>query len=290
MGVLSGEGVPVTTVQVGQSVGRGRGPSLSTGDAPGMRASLGPFAAGDLSWPTPRALQVLWSTEGGATDDGLWAAGGGPGAHGLLLSQAVGAGMVGSSAPNLTSASPRTGPQAGMGRVLRKGLPLAPAETPLPGGGHSLWLRSPCPPVIPLPCPRLTPHRQHTWKAPPFSRGRGRGRQAQRRQPPGLAFEAVLRRLCPRGPPERHHLYANAGCDPGGASREPSQLSGTLLGVALRCVLCDQGGWQGSAASGSRGAGHAGPRCIQRTARRAGTLPSLEPPHLPPSCLPGAPL
>ena len=83
--------------------------------------------------------------------------------------------MVGSSAPNLTLVSLPTRPQAGMGRVLRKGLPLAPTETPLPGGGHSLWLRSPCPPVIPLPCPRLTPHRQHTWKAPPFSRGGGGG-------------------------------------------------------------------------------------------------------------------
>lgn len=132
-------------------------------------------------------------------DDGLWAAGGGPGAPGLLLSQAVGAGMVGSSAPNLTSASPRARPQAGTGRVLRKGLPLAPTETPLPGGGHSLWLRSPCPPVIPLPCPRLTPHRQHTWKAPPFSRGGG-GATGTVQTAPGPGIRGHPEEAVPEGP------------------------------------------------------------------------------------------
>lgn len=53
---------------------------------------------------------------------------------------------------------------------------------------------------------------------------------AQCGQPLGLAFEGTLRRLCPSYPPRQHHLYANASCDPGGASWEPSQVSAMLLG------------------------------------------------------------
>lgn len=60
-------------------------------------------------------------------------------------------------------------------------------------------------------------------------------------QPPGLAFEAVRRRLCPIDPPKQH-LYANAGCDPGGASWEPSQVSAMLLGRGpWACGVCPRG-------------------------------------------------
>lgn len=42
--------------------------------------------------------------------------------------------------------------------------------------------------------------------------------------------------------PQQHHLHADAACDPGGASWEPSQVSVVLLG-ALGRVVC-AGAWR----------------------------------------------
>lgn len=96
-------------------------------------------------------------------------------------------------------------------------------------------------------------------------------RVAQCTQLLDLAFQATLRKLCPSDSPKQHHLYANAGCHPGGASWEPSQVCAMLLGRGPRAS---------SVSKGLAGAGlQWGPEQLSSTLSRGG-----------PSRLPRAPL
>lgn len=141
-------------------------------------------------------------------------------------------------------------------------------------------------PLIPLPCPRR-PCAGSTHRGPlPSTRW---DRLAQCRRPLGLALEAAPRRLCPRGPLGPHHLYANAGCDPGGASGEHSQLSDMLLRRGPQ-VWCVTQGAAGLAAEGPGAGGACRPQCVWRMSTGQEVCPAWNHPASlpPPSCLPGA--
>ena len=119
---------------------------------------------------------------------------------------------------------------------------------PIVGWGHLTWAKvhlSPC------PGPRLTTCRQvffseRAQRVPPFLLAWG----VLLAQPSGDRHSADSPwawrwRLCPRGPLKQHHLYANSGCDPGGASWEPSQVRDMLPRRGPEaCGVCPRS-WQG---------------------------------------------